>query len=98
MAPAGRAGDDAQQRADRQLPSQLEPRLQLFPRPTVHADFASATALAAPHEQRAAYLIEIAFGELERLVDPESGSPEDDDQRAHSSAVRPVARGAHDGD
>src|SRR5215213_2494688 len=66
LAPAGRAGDDAQQRADRQLPSQFEQRLQLFPRPTVHADFASATVLAAPHQQRAACLIEIAFGELER--------------------------------
>ena len=42
--------------------------------------------------------VEIAFGELERFVDPETGSPEDHDQRAQPSAVRPVARGAHDGD
>jgi hypothetical protein len=36
----------------------------LFPRPGVHADFAPATALAAPHEQRTASLVEISFGEL----------------------------------
>jgi hypothetical protein len=98
MAPASRTRDDAQKRADRQLASELEPRLQLLPCPTVHADFAPATALAAPHEHRAAGLVEIAFGQLERLVDPEPGSPEDHDQGPHPAAVRPVARSAHDGD
>jgi hypothetical protein len=77
MAPARRPLDDAQEWADRKLASQLEPRLQLLPRPTVHADLAPAPALTAPHEKRAAGLVEIAFGQLQRFVDPEAGSPED---------------------
>ena len=80
------------------MTSQLEPGLQLLPRPSVHADFTPATALAAPHEQRAARLVEITFGEFQRLVDPEPSSPEDHDERPDPLAVRPVACGTHNRD
>jgi hypothetical protein len=58
-------------------------------------DFAPATALAAPYTQRASGLVEIAFGDLERLEDPQARSPEDHDQAAHPLAVRLVVRRAH---
>jgi hypothetical protein len=37
--------------------------------PGVHADLASAAALAAPDEQRAAALVKIGLGERERFLD-----------------------------
>jgi hypothetical protein len=98
MASACGTGDDAQLRPDRQLTAQLEPGLQLFPRPTVHADFAPATALTAPHKQRAAGLVQVAFGEFSRFVDAKTGLPEHHDQGAPRLAVRPVARRTHDRD
>jgi hypothetical protein len=51
MASARRSGDDAKQRTDRKLPPDVEPRLELLPSPSVHADLATAPALAAPNEQ-----------------------------------------------
>jgi hypothetical protein len=94
MASTGRTSDDAQQRSDRQLTPQLESGLELFPRPTAHADFAPAATLAAPYEQRAASLVKIVFSQFQRLVNAEPGSPEDHDERAHPPAVRtsPAAR------
>ena len=59
------AVDDAQQRTDWKLPPDVKPRLQLFPTPCVHADFATASALAAPHQDRAPALVEIPLGESE---------------------------------
>src|SRR4051812_24827363 len=43
--------DDAQQRTDRKLGPQLQPGLELLPAPGVHADLATAPALAAPNQQ-----------------------------------------------
>ena len=65
----------------------VEPRLQLLPGPLVHADLAAAAALAAAHEQRAAAGVEVGLGERERLVDPQPGAPEHDDQAAQPPAV-----------
>jgi hypothetical protein len=67
---SGRAVDDAEQRADRELEAHVESPLQVFPAPLVHADLAPALALAAPHEQRAATVVEVWLVERERLVDP----------------------------
>jgi hypothetical protein len=53
----------------------------LFPR-GVHADLATAPALAAPDQQRATTLIEIAFGERESFLDAQPGAPHDDDEPA----------------
>jgi hypothetical protein len=60
--------DNAEQRTDRKLDSQLEPRAKLFPGPFVHADLAPSSALAAADEQRAAAVIEIGFGEAEGFL------------------------------
>jgi hypothetical protein len=74
--------DDAQQRTDRELAPYLKPRLELFPAAGVHADLATASALAAPNQQRATTLIEIAFGERESFPDAQPGAPHDDDEPA----------------
>jgi len=79
---ACRTVDDAQQRPDRQLEPHVEPGLQLSPAPGVHADLASAAALAAADEQRAAALVKISLGERERFLDAQPGSPQDYNQRA----------------
>jgi len=79
---ACRTVDDAQQRPDRQLEPRVEPGLQLSPAPGVHADLASAAALAAADEQRAAALVKISLGERERFLDAQPGSPQDHNQRA----------------
>jgi hypothetical protein len=42
--------DDAEERPDGKLDSQLEPRLQLLPAPCVHSDFTAVSALAATDE------------------------------------------------
>src|SRR5918996_2383577 len=51
VASARRAVDDAEERTDRQLAPQVEPRLEFFPSPRVHADLATAPALAAPDQE-----------------------------------------------
>jgi hypothetical protein len=73
---SGRAVDDAEQRSDWELEAQVDPTLQVLPAPVVHADLAAATALAAAHEQGPATVVEVRLAEGERLVDPESRSPQ----------------------
>jgi len=70
MTAARRAIDHAQQRPHGQLASELEPGLQLLPRPGVHAHFATAPALAATNQHRAPAGIKIALGKPQRFVDP----------------------------
>ena len=79
---ARRSVDDAEQRPDGKLDADFEPGLEFLPAPVVHADFASASALAASDQQRAASLIEIGLGEVECFLDAQPGSPKDDDQAA----------------
>src|SRR4051812_38578165 len=74
--------DHAEQRSDRQLDTGLQPRLELFPGPVVHADLAPAPALAAAYEHRSAPRIEVGLVERERFAVPQSCAPEDDDQAA----------------
>jgi hypothetical protein len=82
VAAARGAVDDAEQWTDRELGPQLEPGLQFFPSRCVHADLAAAPALSATNQQRAATVIEIAFGESERFLDAQPGSPHDHDESA----------------
>jgi hypothetical protein len=77
-----RAVDHAQQRTDRELTPRLKPGQELFPAPGVHTDFAAAPALAAANQQRAATVIEIAFGERKGFLDAQPGAPHDHDQPA----------------
>jgi hypothetical protein len=86
---ARRAVDDAQHGTDRKLGPEVKQGLEFVPSPCVHADLAAAPALAAPDQERAAALIEIALGQSERLLDPQPGSPQDHDQGAWR---RPWAR------
>src|SRR5215210_4252130 len=67
VATARCAADDAQERTDRELAPHLKPGLQLFPAPGIHADLAAAPALSVPDQQRATALVQVAFGESERL-------------------------------
>jgi hypothetical protein len=60
--------NDAEQRTDRKLDSQLEPRAKLLPGPSVHADVAASSALAVADELCAATVIEIGFGEAEGFL------------------------------
>src|SRR5215216_1300285 len=92
------AGDDAEQWSDRELDARLEPGRELLPGPVIHADLAAAAALAAPYQQRPAARILVGLGERERLVDPQAGAPEHDDQAAQAAAVDAVAGAAHHGD
>jgi hypothetical protein len=82
VASTGRAVDDAEQRTDRCVASQVEPLGELFPAPCVHTDLATAPALAATNQERATALIEIAFGKSERFLDAQPGSAHDHDQSA----------------
>jgi hypothetical protein len=70
--PAGRSLDDAEQRTEWQLEPPGDPRAEVLPAPVVHTHLAPPVALAAADEQRAATRIEVAFVELERLLDPEA--------------------------
>jgi hypothetical protein len=74
VATAGRAVDDADQRADRKLESRLETWLEFIPAPC-HADFEPGVRLAASDQQCAAPEVEIGFGERERFVDAQTGPP-----------------------
>ena len=97
-APAGPSGENAEQRADRQLDADVQPLLQLLPGPVVHANLAATAALAAADEDRAAAGVEVSLGERERFVDTQTGAPEHDDHSAHPQAMGRGAGLAHDGD
>jgi hypothetical protein len=59
-----------------------QPRLQLLPRPVIHADLAPAAALATRHQHGAA----------------PRGTPEHDDEAAQALAMAGLAGGPHDRD
>jgi hypothetical protein len=96
--PEAVAVDDPEQRPDGKVESELEPWLEFFPAPGVHADFSASSALAVSDEQRAAGMVEIGFGEGEGFLDAQSGAPQDHDQATEPAAVCAVTGGAHDGD
>jgi hypothetical protein len=48
-------------------------------------------ALAAADKQRAAAPVEVALVEVERLLDPKPGPPENDDQAADAVAGKAIA-------
>jgi hypothetical protein len=93
-----RAVDDAEQRTDREAEAKVDPRLQVFPRPLVHADLAAAAALAAANEQRSATVVEVRLVERQRFMDAQARSPQHDDQTTQPATMAPVTRRAHDRD
>jgi hypothetical protein len=90
--------DHAQQRSDRQAWPELEPRVELLPRPAVHPDLASLPAFAPADEHGAARTVEISLRKRERFADPESGAPEQHDQRPEAQSVSFLTSHAHDCD
>jgi hypothetical protein len=49
------------------------------------------------HQHAAAPGVQVGLGERERLVDPQTGSPEHDEQPAHPPRVTAIACAAHHG-
>jgi hypothetical protein len=60
----------------------LQPRLEFFPAPIVHADLTPAAAFAAAHEHGSAPWVEVGLVERERFVNPQACAPRSTDQRA----------------
>src|SRR5947209_20318078 len=94
----GRPVDHAQERSDRELAADLEPRVELLPCPAIHPNLAPLATFPSPNEHRAAGAVEVALVECERFADPQSGAPQQDDQRAKPVTVWAVTDRAHDGD
>ena len=90
--------DHAEQRPDRELSADLEPRVELLPSPPVHPDLAALATFPSPDEDRAARSIEVALVQGERFADSQAGTPEQNDQRSKSVAVGSVTDRAHDRD
>ena len=61
--------DYTQQSADWELVTDLQPWIELLPRPTVHPDLAALAALSAPNAYGAAGSVQIALLERERFAD-----------------------------
>jgi hypothetical protein len=77
----------------------------LLPRPAIHSDLAALAAVPAADQHGTSIGVEVAFGQRESLADPQSGSPEHDDEAAQSDAVGVIPGGvgvipggAHHGD
>ena len=62
--------------------AELEPWREMRPRPRVHSYLAALVALPAPDDQRATVGVEIGLVERERFTDPETSTPEHDDDPA----------------
>jgi hypothetical protein len=69
-ASGGRSVDHTQHRADRELATDLKPRIEPFPRPAVHPDLAALAALPSPDQHCATGPVQIALLERERFADP----------------------------
>jgi hypothetical protein len=59
---------------------------------------AAAIVLAMPDHNRPAPFLQIGLGQRERLVDPQPGTSEHDDESVEANAVRGVLGAAHDRD
>src|SRR5947209_3414826 len=90
--------DHAQQRPDRKVAADLEPWVELIPRPSVHPDLASLATLPAPDEHGPAATVKVALLQVARFAEPQAGTPEQHDQRAESVTFGAVADRAHDRD
>jgi hypothetical protein len=98
MSSGGRSVDHAQQCADRKLAADLQPGVELVPCPTVHPDLSALAALSTSDQYSAARPVEVALLKRERFTDPQSGTPQQHNQRTKSVTVGAVADRAHHGD
>ena len=85
----------AQERPDRELSADLEPWVELFPRPSVQPDLAALAALSTPDEHCATGAVEVALLESEGFADPKAGAPEQHDQRPQPVTIGAVTDSAH---
>ena len=92
---AGRAAQNAEQRADRRGPAQLEPGVELLPRPAVDPVLPPATALSCTDQDGAALAVKIGLSQRKRLALPQTGTPEHDDHPAQPHCLRPIPRRSH---
>jgi hypothetical protein len=53
------------------------------------------SAFPAANQERAARSVEVSFGELQRLADPQTRPPQDHDQRPQPDAIDRATGGAH---
>jgi hypothetical protein len=87
----------AQHRADRKLATDLQPRIELVPCPTVHPNFSALAALPTPDKYSATRTVEVALLERERFADPQPGAPKQHNQRSESVTFGAVTDRAHHG-
>jgi hypothetical protein len=66
--------------------------------PRVRADLPPAILLFVPDQNRPATLIEVGFGQRQRLISPQPGAPEHDDQAGETATVASSLSLAHDRD
>jgi hypothetical protein len=85
---AGRASEDAEQRADRELDAVLGPVTDVLPAPIVHPDHPALPALAASDRHRPGPRVKIGLGERQHFTDPQAGAPQDRDQPADPVGMR----------
>ncbi len=64
-----RSVNHTQHRADWELATDLKPRIELLPCPSIHSDLAALAALAAPDKYGPAGSVEVAFQQRERFTD-----------------------------
>ena len=91
-----RTVDHTKQRSDAQGDAEAEPRVDLFPRPPIHADLAALAAFASADEDRAALAVEVTLRQGQGFADAQAGAPQHDDQRSNAQSVWALARDAHD--
>jgi hypothetical protein len=87
--------DDAQQRTDRKLAADREPRVELLPSPAVHPDLSALTALSTPDQHSSAGAVEVALLEREHFADPQSGPPQQRNQGTKSVTLSALTDRAH---
>ena len=64
----------------------------------VHPDLATPVTLPMPDQQTPSPLVQVRLGQRERLMDPQTGSPQHNDHPPHPPTVTTVCGVAHEGD
>jgi len=95
--PDSGSGDHAEQRADRQRGALGQPRPQCRPPPRVHPDLATIV-LPMSDQNRPALFLQIGLDQRQRLIDPQPGPPQHNDQPVDAIAVPGMGSVAHDRD
>src|SRR5581483_9101124 len=73
--PACRATQHTEEPADRQFPAELQPGIEVRPRPAVHPDLTPLVALPVTDDQGATAGVEVCLLEDERFADSQPGAP-----------------------